>query len=452
MRTARRCPPAPWLRSWPAIGVLIALALVALAMAIPPVFGWQINALGLAPLHSVWRPRFGPGTVPSVAIGLATLAWAPRLADRLTWPGLLATSVAAGTGWMVALATVDGRSGLGSILATPDEYLRTARRVTNVSSTLHHFISRIPATGAHPWSIHVAGHPPGALLFFVALTRIGLGSDLGAGLTIVVLASTIPAAVLITVRRLSGEGVARRLAALLVIGPSAVWLAVSADAVFSTVVAWALCCLAVAATTARLPVRLAASAVAGLLFGACILLSYGLPIVAVLALGVLVSARAVRPLIVAVVLAAVAVVVLVFAALGFSWWDAYPVLRTRYYAGIASRRPASYWVWGDLAALCISAGPVLGASVALALRRSRALRRGPGAGRPIVVMTLAAALCIVLADASLMSKAEVERIWLPFVPWLLLGAALLPERWRQRALGAQVLAALAIQSLLFTTW
>ena len=32
-----------------------------------------------------------------------------------------------------------------------------------------------------------------------------------------------------------------------------------------------------------------------------------------------------------------------------------------------------------------------------------------------------------------MSKGEVERIWLPFVPWLLIACALLPERWRRPA-------------------
>jgi hypothetical protein len=46
----------------------------------------------------------------------------------------------------------------------------------------------------------------------------------------------------------------------------------------------------------------------------------------------------------------------------------------------------------------------------------------------------------------------VERIWLPFVPWLLLGTALLPERWRRWGLTVQVAAALLIQHLLATTW
>jgi hypothetical protein len=64
----------------------------------------------------------------------------------------------------------------------------------------------------------------------------------------------------------------------------------------------------------------------------------------------------------------------------------------------------------------------------------------------------AAALSIVVADGSLMSKAEVERIWLPFVPWLLVSTALLPDRWRRPMLGAQVVVALLIEHLLDTGW
>ena len=51
-----------------------------------------------------------------------------------------------------------------------------------------------------------------------------------------------------------------------------------------------------------------------------------------------------------------------------------------------------------------------------------------------------------------MSKAEVERIWLPFVPWLTLSLALLPGGWRRWGLGLQVLTALLVQHLLYTTW
>ena len=51
-----------------------------------------------------------------------------------------------------------------------------------------------------------------------------------------------------------------------------------------------------------------------------------------------------------------------------------------------------------------------------------------------------------------MSRAEVERIWLPFVPWLLVACALLPESWRRAGVVVQVVLALVVQHLLFTGW
>ena len=78
--------------------------------------------------------------------------------------------------------------------------------------------------------------------------------------------------------------------------------------------------------------------------------------------------------------------------------------------------------------------------------------RGRHARRAVRHLVGASGLSIVLADASLMSKAEVERIWLPFVPWLLVSTALLPDRWRRPALGLQVVVALLLEHLLDTVW
>jgi hypothetical protein len=180
------------------------------------------------------------------------------------------------------------------------------------------------------------------------------------------------------------------------------------------------------------------------------MLSYGLPLLGILAVAVLVLARNWRPLPWAA--GAALAVVLAFAAFGFAWWEAYPVLVDRYWDGIASRRPAAYWMWGDLAALAVSAGPMVGPAVAMALQRGIRLRRLGRGERVIVVLALAAALTVLLADLSQMSKAEVERIWLPFVPWLLLGTALLPERWRRAGFAGQLAFALVVQHLLVTGW
>jgi hypothetical protein len=187
---------------------------------------------------------------------------------------------------------------------------------------------------------------------------------------------------------------------------------------------------------------------AGLLLGYCVMLSYGLPLLGLLAVAVLVLARSWRPLPWAV--GAALAVVLAFAAFGFAWWEAYPVLVERYYDGIQSRRPYPYWVWANLGALVVSAGPFAGAAVAVAIRDARPVRELWS--RPVALLTLAAASIVLIATVSGMSKAEVERIWLPFVPWLLLGTALLTDRWRRAGVGVQVGTALLVQHVLFTGW
>ena len=236
-----------------------------------------------------------------------------------------------------------------------------------------------------------------------------------------------------TLRVLGEEGLARRAAPFLVFAPAAVWQAVSADAMFAAVAAWGLAALAVAATR-----RSAAWAVAGgLLLGCCAMLSYGLVLLGILAVTVLALRRAWLTALIAA--AAALSVPLAFAALGFSYLEALPVLRERYFEGVGGRRPASYWLWGGLAALALSAGPLAGAGLGqLVARRPRSAA---------AALAAAGVASVLVATATQMSKAEVERIWLPFIPWILLSCALLPERWRRRGLVLQLAVALAVQHL-----
>jgi hypothetical protein len=78
----------------------------------------------------------------------------------------------------------------------------------------------------------------------------------------------------------------------------------------------------------------------------------------------------------------------------------------------------------------------------------------PHAGQPHAGWLLAgsAALAIAAADLSGYSKAEVERIWLPFAVWLLAGAGLLPTGNRRAWLAAQAVVALLVNHLLLTVW
>jgi hypothetical protein len=438
----RRETAARWL------GLAVVVLLVAAAISVPPLVGWNVYVAGFPPLLADWRPHVGPGTLPSLAIAVLTIAFGIQAAERARWPILLIGSFVVALAWIVSLATVDGLNGIAHVLDWHTEYLIPARSVTDVGSMLRGFIGRIPLDSVGAWPAHVAGHPPGAFLFFVLLVRVGLGSGLAAGLVVIVIAATTPAAVLITARRLGAERSVRRAAPFLVVGPAAVWLGVSADAMFGAVAAWGLCCLAVSATASGRGARIGFGALAGLLLGFCVLLSYGLPLLGVLALAILICARSWRPLLPAI--GGALVVVLAFATAGFAWWTAYPVLVRRYDAGVASMRPQAYWIWANLAVLALCAGPILGPAVATVAARGRAAIRGET--RAIAALVIAAATIIVLADVSGMSKAEVERIWLPFVPWLLLATALLPARWRRMGLIGNIVVALAIQHLLHTAW
>jgi hypothetical protein len=83
--------------------------------------------------------------------------------------------------------------------------------------------------------------------------------------------------------------------------------------------------------------------------------------------------------------------------------------------------------------------------------RARDLLAEPGT-RVVLWLAGAGVAMVLLADLSQMSRAEVERIWLPFLPWVLVACALLPERWRRPGLALQVAFALVVQHLLFTGW
>ncbi|HET9140314.1 helix-turn-helix transcriptional regulator [Actinophytocola sp.] len=71
---------------------------------------------------------------------------------------------------------------------------------------------------------------------------------------------------------------------------------------------------------------------------------------------------------------------------------------------------------------------------------------------PLTPLVGAAALAVLAATLSGLSKAEVERIWLPFTVWLVAGAALLPAPGRRGWLAAGVVLALVMNHVLLTNW
>ena len=424
-------------------GLGAALLLMITAMSVPAALDWNVHVRSFPPIHAEWEPRVGSGTVPALVLATAAVFGGSRVAETASWKRLLLLSYLASVAWLLALAYVDGHDGVGQILNTSYEYLGTARTTTDLHATLAEYVERIPySAGERQWPVHVAGHPPGALLFFVVLARVGFGGGYAAGLVVTLVAATVPLAVLVTLRTLGAGDLARRGAPFLIFGPAAIWQAVSADGMFAAVAAWGLAALALGAVRHSI----VWSAFAGLLLGYAVMLSYGLLLLGFLALAVLWLAGNWRPLPIAAVVAAA--VVLVFAGLGFAYWEAFPVLRERYWDGIASRRPPEYWMWANFAALLFSAGPIAGAALAHLV----AGRPWSGAARVVAALGAAGWLTVVVADFSQMSRAEVERIWLPFVPWTLLPCSLLDQRWRRIGLAVQLSTAVVVQHLLFTGW
>ncbi|MGH3514826.1 MAG: hypothetical protein ACRDRB_21525 [Pseudonocardiaceae bacterium] len=433
---------------------LVAVGCAVLLVAAAAVIGtWLLDQgvplhVAAPPLGAQWLPHIGPGTVPAVLLAALAVLRGPELAARLPWRSLLAISAVSAAAWTMCLALIDGwQRGVADRLTTDTEYLHDVPRVGDVGTMLRTFAERIPGLRPESWTTHVAGHPPGALLVFVGLDRIGLPGGVPAALLCVVVGSTAAVAVAVTLRALGADAAARVALPFGVLLPGAIWIGVSADGLFAGVLAWGVALLAVGATRQRLDITaITASAAGGLLLGATLFLSYGLVLAGLLPVAVAVAARRVAPLLVAG--AGVAAVVAAFAAAGFWWLDGYRQVTFRYYQpgeyGLV--RPYGYWVWADLACLVVVLGP---AGVA-GLRR--VFTPGQGQPRILLLVCAAAAVAVLVADLSGLSKAEVERIWLPFAVWLVAAAGLLPARQARWWLAGQVVVALAVNHLLLTTW
>ncbi|MEV0808392.1 hypothetical protein [Micromonospora sp. NPDC050200] len=478
-------------------GDLVVLGVEAALLAAAVAVGAVLNHRGVglhadaAPLYATWRPHLGWGTPAALLVAAAVLGPGLRWARTARWGPLLCAGYLAAVAWTLALALVDGWSaGLTRRLTPQAEYLREVPGVTDVRGMLAGFTDRILDFQPDSWSTHTAGHPPGALLVFVGLDRVGLGGGTAAALACVLVGASVAVSVPVALGALGAGEAARTVLPFLVLLPGAVWVGASADGVFAGVVA---------AGLALLAVRGPATALAGgLLLGFALHLSYGFVLVGPLALAVLALRPTRRRGALLAGAAGVATVVAAFALAGFHWWQGYDRVVERYYQGWAADRPYGYWVWANLAALLLSAGPVAGPALRRALLAARAGWRaaaragigpsgraafaaagGPGSGGPgsgdgrplgglvghrrlvalasrvrglgpTVLLPGAAALAVIGADLSGMSKAEVERIWLPFAVWLLVAAAHLPAPARRWWLAGQALTALAVNHLLLT--
>jgi hypothetical protein len=425
----RRAHWSTWLAlgAWVAVIVAARLVLLDLQRA-----GAQLK-IPFPPLDARldWRPGW-PLVLP-IAVGVLVVLGSPTVVDRVAWRRLLAGSWFVAGVWAVSLALLDGTSGIVGSVTLRSEYFLDIGRVGTPLSFLRGFTTHIAE-----YRVHVQGHPPGYLLFLWVLDRIGLGTPSAiATLEIAIGALAVPA-VLVAVREIAGENVARRAAPFVAVAPVAIWVASSADALYAGVGACAVACVVVA--TGRNGIRSHVYAlVGGLLFAAVAFLSYGLVLLAVIPIGIALRRRRWRPL--AVAATSATAVFLGFALAGFWWFDGLQATRARYFAGVASRRPYWPFLLANAACFAIALGPAI--AVALARLRDRRLWW-------LVGGSLAA---VAVAGISGMSKGEVERIWLPFAVWVLpAGVALTRDMRRSPWLAIQVAFALFVQTLVRSPW
>ena len=395
---------------------------VGLFIDAPPLFG-----------HLAWDVE--PGVVVTLVAAAAIVLAGPALARDLGWGRLLALSAVAAAAWPLALSLMSGPSSITAPLTSPHEYLTVVPTVDSVGDFLSTFIDSIDG-----FATHVSGHPPAFPLILFGLDRAGLGGAGPATALIVAVAASTPVAVLLTARAVAGEAVARAAAPFLVMAPAAIWIVTSADALFMGVGAWSVALIVLALLEDRRGRATVLATVGGLLFGLVCFLSFGLVLLATIPLGVAIWRR--RAYAAAIAALAAFAVVGAFAAAGYWWLDGLAAARGQYYGGVAAVRPFGYFVFANLAAFAIATGP----ATAVGLAR---LRRGP-----LLVLVAGGLAAIAIADLSAMSKAEVERIWLPFAPWVMLAAAGIAGGLarRRRWLAVQAAVAIALEAILVTAW
>ncbi len=387
--------------------------------------------MNLPPLVGRLDPRFSWAGIGALALVPVAIVVAPRVAARAPWRWVLVATFAGTAAWAVALGLTEGAFGLVRSPSSPRDYLASVPLIHDPLTFLGTFVDRIDT-----FTTHVRAHPPGMALVAWWLDRLGGGPSMFAAIEILLGASAMPA-VLIAVRDVSGEDAARAAAPFLAFSPAAVTLASSGDALFLGVGAWAVALVVLATGRRKGWVPLAAGG--GFLFGVLAFLSYGLVLLAAIPLAVAARRRSVDVIGIAVVGAAP--IFVAFLAAGFWWVDGLLATRVEYLQSVARTRPYHYFVVANLAAFAIVLGP---AAIAALARWSRAAH--------VWTLVVGALVAVTLANASGMSKAEVERIWLPFVPWVLTATAMLPSNTRRAWLAVNVAAAVALEIVVTRPW
>ncbi|HEX4108541.1 MAG TPA: hypothetical protein VHX88_10425 [Solirubrobacteraceae bacterium] len=413
----------------------MAFATVAIGLTIHALSGGL--AAGAPPFISAWHPRIRP----LAAVSLAVLAAAVPLSPLMT--GIRSRSLFAACAFVLALVlglalnlAREGVHGWYAVFDTsphgsfeaPNEYLPSLTALTyGPQFFLGHFAQLVPSL-----TINGAGHPPGLLLTMDAL-HLRSAQRLAA-FCIVVGALSTPLAYLLA-RELLDEERARIAALFTAFAPSVLLDGtVSADAVYMTL-GMATAALLV---SRRASVRVAGAAMAAI-GGFFSYLLLAIPVWAALVVLARCGWRAALGVCVTCGLAVLALNGGLALAVGYDPIGALRATGDVYRNSLALSRPYAYWVFGSPTAWGVMMGLP---TAALALRA--ASRRDPGA--------LALAAVVIVSAVLGFSKAETERIWLPYVPLACVAAASAAPTRLRPILAALAGQALLVEILLDTIW
>ncbi len=418
---------------------------IAAAIGITSVaWGWSIQAdpnvkLGAAPLVGQWRWRPSLGTLVALVVAAVLVVGLPVVAERGCFIVVVVTMGAAAALFTFVVAATDGLSHVLDPVVHPTEYWANLATLPPVGDMLRDYGT---VDFLLNYSVHAKGHPPGFFLVLKGLAAVGLGAPWVTGALSYIGAFVLPIAVLVTVRAVVSEPAARLTAPFLALVPYAVWMGTSADAFYTAVCAVGIAALIVSRATVAALRRWMLGGLGGLTLAFGLFCTYGVAPLLLLPLGLLACGFRSKPRATAQTAAAAVIAALVvttgFALNGFWWFDGANTTRQFYWWGTAQFRPGEYFVIGNLGAALIAVGPAV--IVALARLRSRAMWALVGS----------ALLCVIASDLSQYSKAEVERIWLLFLPWLVPCVVVLRRRtiW----LTVQAATTIILQTWLVSKW
>ncbi len=425
-------------RAWSALLVWTGVVALGVVWGAVTINDDMVESIGAPPFVGIWHRQDLSTLVPAGVFALLCLLLAPRLFERIRseWVSVIAGIIAGA--WTTLLAASEGWKAVAAPLLTRYEYVPLARTITNPSSFIDTFVEQLST-----YPTHVRSHPPGAPLAFWLLRWLGLdGSAWPAVLVILSWAIAVTAAIVVC-REVVGIDEARRAAPFVALSPAVLWAGTSADALFAGVVTLGIALLILASGKQSNVMALALAGSGGVVLGLSLHLSYGVVPLLVIPVVVLI-ARGRLGLLVISGIGALCVTGL-FALEGFWWIEGLNASRAQYWRGIAADRPWPYHLLaGNPSAFALATGPawVMG----LAIISPKQWRSW--------LPVFAGVIAVLLANASGLSKGEVERIWLPFVPWVMLGtgALYITPAWQRLLLGGQLVIALGLQANLNSPW